>query len=155
VKFCETFIMVTVSQQKVLKRMFVRGSSINVFCRLIWMICCSKSNEHEEEVKKLYEEMEFQMKREQERILSEVSSTTSELLKMEWYLSRYNTNFWRTDVMIVLAITKNCKVRTTTLLKRCAQTLLNLPKVRTTTSHLHAYHIFYLLIFIIIFTNLA
>ena len=32
----------------------------------------SKTNEHEEEVKKLYEEMEFQMKLEQERILAEV-----------------------------------------------------------------------------------
>ncbi|XP_025081207.1 ras and EF-hand domain-containing protein homolog isoform X4 [Pomacea canaliculata] len=31
----------------------------------------SKTNEHEEEVKKLYEEMEFQMKREQQRIMTE------------------------------------------------------------------------------------
>ena len=38
----------------------------------LFSIIYSKSNEHEEEVKKLYEEMEFQMKREQERILAEV-----------------------------------------------------------------------------------
>ncbi|XP_070206941.1 EF-hand calcium-binding domain-containing protein 4B-like isoform X2 [Littorina saxatilis] len=39
----------------------------------------SKTNEHEEEVKKLYEEMEFQMKREQERILAEEKAKERQL----------------------------------------------------------------------------
>lgn len=33
---------------------------------------CSKSTAHDEEVRKLYEEMEYQIKKEKERILSEV-----------------------------------------------------------------------------------
>nr|KAG5706468.1 hypothetical protein BaRGS_032861 [Batillaria attramentaria] len=39
----------------------------------------TRTNEHEEEVKKLYEEMEFQMKREQQRILSEEKQKEKQL----------------------------------------------------------------------------
>ena len=38
-----------------------------------FLLYCSKSSAHDDEVKKLYEEMEFQIKQEKERVLAEVS----------------------------------------------------------------------------------